>query len=256
MLVACLECKASISTSAAICPKCGAPPDVFLGAAAPCRECSAEFRQAFDACQNCGAPRSVAFPAGQPTEGNASYAGTSLLGKGIAQAQRKPEAWSRWGAKWIDTALFAVLFAIVFAAFDFDWNADSAELVFFIFMAVAFPFWDALLVAMSGGSPGRAIFRFRIRSKETTSHPTLQATISRSWGAWVSGCALGIPIIAIFTMLSARSHLDKNGESSWDRSAGTEVLHEGAGVLSWVVFFAVFLGVAALSIYGRNSYYY
>lgn len=254
MLVACQECNANISTSAAICPKCGAPPDVFLGAAAPCRECSAEFRQAFEACKNCGAPRSVAYPEGQPTEGSTPNAGTSPLATGNAQPPPKPEPWSRWGAKWIDTALFAVLFAIVFAAFDFDWYAESAELVFFAFMAVTFPFWDALLVAMSGGSPGRAIFRFRVRSKETASHPTLQAAMSRSWGAWVSGCALGIPVVALFTMLLARSHLEKNGESSWDRNAGTEVMHKGAGFFSWLAFFAVFLGVAALSIYGRGSY--
>jgi uncharacterized membrane protein YhaH (DUF805 family) len=49
-----------ISETALACPKCGAPPRVFLGAALACAECGASFHAAWNSCRNCGAPRDVA----------------------------------------------------------------------------------------------------------------------------------------------------------------------------------------------------
>lgn len=60
VLIACQECSATISESASACPKCGAPPRVFLGGSVPCAECGGSFQTAWDSCRNCGAPRSVA----------------------------------------------------------------------------------------------------------------------------------------------------------------------------------------------------
>lgn len=61
MLISCQECHANISEAALACPQCGAPPDVFKGAAQPCAECKADFRPAYSDCRSCGAPRSVAI---------------------------------------------------------------------------------------------------------------------------------------------------------------------------------------------------
>lgn len=60
MLIACQECSATISETAAACPKCGAPPRVFLGSSVACAECGSPFYTAWSSCRNCGAPRNVA----------------------------------------------------------------------------------------------------------------------------------------------------------------------------------------------------
>lgn len=60
MLIACQECSATISETAAACPKCGAPPRVFLGSSVMCAECGSPFHTAWSSCRNCGAPRNVA----------------------------------------------------------------------------------------------------------------------------------------------------------------------------------------------------
>lgn len=63
MLIACQECNAQISEAAAACPKCGAPPDAFLGAPTSCAECgNTDYRPAYAQCRKCGAPKSVATP--------------------------------------------------------------------------------------------------------------------------------------------------------------------------------------------------
>lgn len=63
MMVACQECSASISDAAISCPRCGAPPDVYLGARHNCSECGADYRPAYPECRSCGAPRDVAMDA-------------------------------------------------------------------------------------------------------------------------------------------------------------------------------------------------
>lgn len=60
MIVVCQECSASISDAAATCPKCGAPPDAYLGAQHKCIECGANYRPAYSECRACGAPRVIA----------------------------------------------------------------------------------------------------------------------------------------------------------------------------------------------------
>lgn len=60
MLVECQECSAVISNAASACPKCGAPPRVFLAASFACAECGESFQAAWSSCRYCGAPRDVA----------------------------------------------------------------------------------------------------------------------------------------------------------------------------------------------------
>lgn len=66
MLIACQECSATISETAAACPKCGAPPRVFLGSSVTCAECGSPFQTAWSSCRNCGAPRNVATSVASP----------------------------------------------------------------------------------------------------------------------------------------------------------------------------------------------
>ena len=61
MIVTCQECNAAISDSAVSCPKCGAPPDAYLGARHNCAECGTDYHPAYPECRSCGAPRDIAL---------------------------------------------------------------------------------------------------------------------------------------------------------------------------------------------------
>lgn len=56
MLVTCVECGNATSDTAAQCPKCESPREVFLGKPASCHECGFPFAPAYAACPECGAP--------------------------------------------------------------------------------------------------------------------------------------------------------------------------------------------------------
>lgn len=251
MLVTCRECASSISTSAAACPRCGAPPNVFLGTVAPCAECGTDYRPAFDACQNCGAPRSVAQPGARQSVDEPV---ATIDGRLAARA--RPEPWARWGAKWIDLAIFVLLWSVAFGYLGYDWYGESAEFGFFLFTAVTFPFWDGFIVALSSGSIGRAVFRFSVRVKGHATAPSLGKSVARAWGAWTSGCGLGIPLVNIFTGVASKLDLEKHGQSGWDREVGTEVVHEGSAWWSWLILVAVILLVLSLNVYAQNNYSY
>ncbi|MGD9967060.1 MAG: RDD family protein [Hyphomonadaceae bacterium] len=256
MLVSCQECSASISASASVCPKCGAPRDVFMGAAAACRECAAEFHPAYQTCQNCGAPKSIALTASAHV-GSASHhpeLPSILQDRTDAVARAPLYPWARWGAKWIDTAIFAVLLAVALTLLEFDWYSETADALFLFLIVMTFPFWDAVLLSMSGGSPGRAIFRFRVRMAESRGNPNLGSALSRSWGAWFFGCGLGIPLVALVTMLLSRDYLQRYGESRWDDKAKTEVVHDGPRWWSWALFVLAVLGVGVLNVAGQSGY--
>lgn len=62
MLVTCVECGNATSDTAAQCPKCASPPELFLGPAAPCAECGQTFHSAYSHCLSCGAPSRIAHP--------------------------------------------------------------------------------------------------------------------------------------------------------------------------------------------------
>ncbi|MGD9814041.1 MAG: RDD family protein [Hyphomonadaceae bacterium] len=163
--------------------------------------------------------------------------------------------WARWAAKWIDLGVFsALLGAALVIFFQFDWYSDSAEAAFYLILAGAFPFWDGILVAMTGGSPGRAIFRFRIVSKDQAKPPPLGAALGRAWGAWIKGCGLGFPIVSLFTMLSSKDHLERRGLSSWDENSDTLVVHHGPRWWSWFLFFALLAVIVALRVVEYAEY--
>lgn len=256
MLIDCQECSASISEQAKECPKCGAPPNTFLGAARQCAECGGGYRPAYPSCPNCGAPRDIAARVDVGTGAFPSF-GTPITSGQASGKSLRPEVdyklypWARWGAKWIDTAIFAIGLAIIMGLGGFDWYSESANIIFAFAFVLSFPFWDAVLIAATGGSPGRAIFRFRVLSRTTERNAAFREAIARSWGAWFYGCGLGIPVVALFTLTMSKSYLEKNGESRWDKEARTYVEHSGPQWWSWGLLIVTIFAMYALSVVRR-----
>lgn len=159
--------------------------------------------------------------------------------------------WARWAAKWIDLSLFGIFLVIALSIGGFDWFSETADLVAFCLFLVAFPFWDAILLSLSGGSPGRATFRFRVQHTDG-GNPNFDRSLTRSWGSWFFGCGLGVPIVVLITMICSRAYLEEHRISSWDRDAQTVVLHSGPRWWSWSLFLVVIVGIAALNAAGNG----
>lgn len=105
MLISCQECRADISEAALACPQCGAPPDIFRGAARSCGECSAEFHPAYASCRSCGAPRSVAM---SPQPSGAVDATVSLGAGRVSEVPQSNSARQESGMRWLKWVLILV----------------------------------------------------------------------------------------------------------------------------------------------------
>lgn len=136
--------------------------------------------------------------------------------------------WSRFWAKYIDLAIFAIVWSVPANSFAADaYTAQAAEntwTMFFWLGLLVYPFWETLFVAASGTSFGRLPFGLRVIDPSTKAKPEFGKALKRTWRCWIWGCGFGIPILSWITMLSSKAYLDTEAVSSWDEIAGTQVV--------------------------------
>jgi uncharacterized membrane protein len=58
---------------------------------------------------------------------------------------------------------------------------------------------------------------------------------------WLNGMGMGIPFIALFTMIFAYSKLKRNGITSWDERCGISVIHEQLNIFRVILFITIFI---------------
>jgi uncharacterized RDD family membrane protein YckC len=110
-------------------------------------------------------------------------------------------------------------------------------------------FIEAGLIALFGTTLGKWAFGITILTIEGKKLTYLQG-LRRSFGVWIKGLGLGLPIVALITQLASYSKLTDFGITSWDKKGGFEVHHKGisklrAGVLI-VLYFVLYFGVMTL----------
>jgi hypothetical protein len=80
--------------------------------------------------------------------------------------------------------------------------------------------------------------------------------MKRNLHMWYAGFAFGIPVISLFTFMSAYSLVDKGSRTHWDSAAATKVINIGGNiyttVLAAVLYVALIAGVYAGSLMLTN----
>lgn len=241
-LLTCPDCNGSVSDAAISCPGCGRP--LFAGGFVPQ-----------------GSPA-------QPSPGTngGGYATATSVGQGdadtvgrhydarydtpVGEADEGPHPWRRYWARLIDTALAAFCLGMVFfwdnpnAADDFD---DSSFVLLVLFL---WNFVEAAFLALWATTPGKGIFRIRVRTQDGRRLGYGQALV-RAFSVWFRGMGMGIPFITVITNLVARHKLLEHGETTWDANGDYRVHHAHVSGWRWAVL--VFI-VGALFILTMGSY--
>ena len=57
-----------------------------------------------------------------------------------------------------------------------------------------------------------------------------ERALRRSVNVWVRGLGLGIPIVSLFTLITAHERLTDEGMTSWDEKGDFRILHRRVGV--------------------------
>jgi lipoprotein-releasing system ATP-binding protein len=177
----------------------------------------------------------------QPIEGQLSRSVRTTTQKSTEE-EIKPRLypWARFWAKQIDLtihyALAGTVFTFLFSALGLVLGGHVGVSVLAVASWVAtvfsFPLVEALLVSNTGGSPGRALFRFSVR-KRNGDKPSFRMAFARAWTCLFFGQGLGLG--SLITYWASYSYLMQHSVSLWDRDVGTEVVHRGPRWWSWIV---------------------
>jgi hypothetical protein len=113
----------------------------------------------------------------------------------------------------------------------------------------AWIFQEAVLLANCGTTPGKWLFKIKVRDREGRRLKFADA-LNRSFGVWLKGMGAGIPLISFIALLSSRSTLKRDGVTTWDQEGGFVVTHGTIGVLRSAVIVTLLVGYAFLGSVG------
>jgi uncharacterized RDD family membrane protein YckC len=169
--------------------------------------------------------------------------------------EREPHPWRRCFARIVDTSLNGSFLAfLLLAQFDpadrdlfftalGDFNPVADAILTFL---IAIP-GNAVMIGLTGGSVGKWLFGVRILDPAGQTIGIGRA-LRREVYVWVRGLGLGIPIIALITVIVAFRHLTSTGVTSWDREMGIVVVHRPRGRFQVFLTGIGIVGIIALSV--------
>ena len=111
-------------------------------------------------------------------------------------------------------------------------------------------FVEALLISSFGTTPGKMLFNIRVTRKNGTRLRYSEA-MGRSVIIWILGIGLGLLFLQILAMAFSLFYLLSKGETLWDRTLKTQVLHRPLspqGILLAVGAYLVLLSLQTLSL--------
>lgn len=156
--------------------------------------------------------------------------------------------WPRFFARlfdlWWEVLLVAfVLGAILgtYSAAFVEWlNEPGGGNVFAILCVPLALILDAIVYRLAGNTPGKAMLGLRVGT--LGGKPlTLSEYLGRNFSLWVSGLALGMPLINLFTMARQSGRIRKGLSASYDESTGFRVRAKTSGLLRKTAFGVAFL---------------
>lgn len=157
--------------------------------------------------------------------------------------------WVRYWARMIDFFLFCFLAGIVLA-FVYAPALEMPDTLFGIVLLFAYVFVEPAMLAAWGTTPGKGLLKVRLRTSEGRKLSYGDA-LSRTVKVWFRGEGLGIPIVALFTQISAYNRLTKQGVTSWDEEADLKVSHQTIGAWRIIVAVVIMLGMFFLMAIGN-----
>ncbi len=168
-----------------------------------------------------------------------------------ARATDLPKAhpWLRYWARSVDYSVAALLSVLMLAALG---NAAAfASALLLLVMVAWFPV-EAVLLTTLGTTPGKALFAMSVRSTDGRLLD-FTAALRRSFGVWLMGLGLGIPLVSLITMLVAHDRLVNTRTTRWDEKAGSVVVHGALGPGRVLLMILAVVGFVGLCIAGLAS---
>ncbi len=173
--------------------------------------------------------------------------------KQLADSTENPDPqvrpWVRFWARMIDYGIFGLLAGVVLQIF-YPTILDFSSINLTLLLLTAYVFFESIMLAFCGTTPGKALLRIKLRTDDGTKF-NYSGAITRSVRVWWRGEGLGIPLVSLVTNILAYNSLKKNGRTAWDRDGKLVVQHQIIG--RWRISAAVII-LTVLYLYGAIQF--
>ena len=123
------------------------------------------------------------------------------------------------------------------------------ELMFNALMVAGYALAEAAMLPSWGTTPGKALLGVTLRNRNG-SKLTFEQALARSFKVAIKGVGLAIPLVSLFTHITAYNRLTNTGVTSWDEEGRFEVHHQPVGSGRLIVFALLLLAIFALVVWG------
>jgi Predicted membrane protein/domain len=161
-------------------------------------------------------------------------------------ATRWPRFFARIFDVWWEILLTSVALGAVLGRYSagfVEWiNVPGASQLFGILCLPVALILDAVLYRLLGNTPGKALLGLKVTTLDGKPLSFAQY-LGRNFSLWVSGFALGFPLINLFTLANQSRRLGKGQPASYDEATDFRVRSKPSGILRKAVFGLAFTGL-------------
>ncbi|MBX9740212.1 MAG: RDD family protein, partial [Beijerinckiaceae bacterium] len=171
--------------------------------------------------------------------------------------------WSRYFARQLDLTVLALIAALVIefvlphASMPtyIEYTRSSEAVIGLVILPVALAL-NALCLSLFGNSLGKTLFGLKVVPADGSERFTFWGNLRREFKVWVYGLALGIPIIALFTMARNYREVGSGRSATYDKGfANVKVKEISLARRAVSMMFAGFLvlGLVLVSAIGKEE---
>jgi len=157
--------------------------------------------------------------------------------------------WRRYWARIFDITFIMPIYIFIIALFSPGLNYSITRMNGFIggvlLLLFYLIFFEPMMFSTFGTTPGKSLLGIKVRtlSGKKISYAT---GMRRGFLIWLNGMGMGIPFIALFTMIIAYKKLKKNGITSWDEKCGISIIHDQLSIFRVILFINIFIFCLAI----------
>ena len=152
--------------------------------------------------------------------------------------------WRRYWARLFDITFIMPIYIFIIALFSPGLSYGITRMDSFVggilLLLFYLIFFEPMMLSSFGTTPGKALLGIKIRalSGKKISYTT---AMRRGFLVWLSGMGMGIPFIALLTMIFAYRRLKRNGITNWDEKCGINVIHDQLSIFRVILFITIFI---------------
>lgn len=149
-------------------------------------------------------------------------------------------AWRRFFARIFDLYLFSFIAMpiLILLTGNAEYFANVPTVIYSFCALIAWTLIEPIFMSMFGTTLGKLLLGIHI-SDQNNQKLSIRAALKRSFSVWFYGFGLGIPLVNLFTFITAYSDLTKRGFTRWDRVGKIQVSYARLSAFKIAVFLIV-----------------